>query len=92
MEITRTESQLAEIDPETSNTTRALAPDEAVEAFNQPELPIASSSKRPQKAEVPLEPLEDIVHRRVNTIREGDNVLLRLPSDAIKAVVASQDG
>jgi tRNA (adenine-N(1)-)-methyltransferase non-catalytic subunit len=39
-----------------------------------------------------LEPLRDVLRRRVTTIKEGDNVLLKLPSEAIKAVVASKDG
>ena len=54
----------------------------------------APSSSRPPRTRVqePLEPLEDVVHRRITRIKEGDSVLLRMPSDAIKAVVASKDG
>lgn len=44
------------------------------------------------KDQGPKEPLEDILHRRLTVIKEGDNVLLRLPSDTVKAVVASKDG
>lgn len=40
----------------------------------------------------PQEPIEDVVHRRLTVIKEGDNVLLRLPSDTIKSVVVQQDG
>lgn len=55
--------------------------------------PVASGSKRPRKApDTPLEPLDDVLLRRITTIKEGDNVLLRMPSDAVKAVVASKDG
>lgn len=36
--------------------------------------------------------LEDSLLQRVSTIKEGDNVLLRLPSDMVKAVVASEHG
>lgn len=36
--------------------------------------------------------LEESLLQRVTTIKEGDNVLLRLPSDMVKAVVASQNG
>lgn len=40
----------------------------------------------------PQEPIEDVIHRRLTVIKEGDNVLLRLPSDTIKSVVVTQDG
>jgi tRNA (adenine-N(1)-)-methyltransferase non-catalytic subunit len=33
-----------------------------------------------------------VLRRRLTVIQEGDNVLLRLPSDSIKAVVASKQG
>ncbi|KAK4688605.1 tRNA (adenine58-N1)-methyltransferase non-catalytic subunit, partial [Tremellales sp. Uapishka_1] len=36
--------------------------------------------------------LEELLQNRLSTIKEGDNVLLRLPSDGVKAVVASQTG
>lgn len=55
----------------------------------------AAPSNRPsrrQKDEGPLEPLDDVLRRRLTTIKEGDNVLLKLPSDSIKAVVASKEG
>jgi len=37
-------------------------------------------------------PLAESLLQRVSTIKEGDNVLLRMPSDMVKAVVASKDG
>jgi len=37
-------------------------------------------------------PLSESLLQRVSTIKEGDNVLLRMPSDMVKAVVASKDG
>jgi len=37
-------------------------------------------------------PLHESLLQRVSTIKEGDNVLLRMPSDMVKAVVASKDG
>lgn len=40
----------------------------------------------------PQEPIEDVIHRRLTVIKEGDNVLLRLPSDTIKSVVVTKDG
>ena len=59
-----------------------------------PEAAVAGSLKRsrtvldrPQR-----EPLDDVLLRRVTTIKEGDNVLLRLPSDSVKAVVALKNG
>ena len=52
----------------------------------------ARKADPPQKVDEPLEPLEDVLRSRLTTIKEGDNVLLRLPSDTIKAVVASSEG
>lgn len=57
----------------------------------------ASSSKPQKQPRVKPPPptpaeIEASLLRRVTAIKEGDNVLLRLPSDAIKAVVASKDG
>ncbi|BEI96979.1 hypothetical protein CcaverHIS631_0205680 [Cutaneotrichosporon cavernicola] len=61
-----------------------------------PAQPEASSSRTPHprkgKDDEPQEPLEDVLRRRTTIIQEGDNVLLRLPSDTVKAVVASKDG
>jgi tRNA (adenine-N(1)-)-methyltransferase non-catalytic subunit len=37
-------------------------------------------------------PLSESLLQRVSTIKEGDNVLLRMPSDMVKAVVAAKDG
>jgi hypothetical protein len=70
------------LEPDVPDAVRSLA-----------EAAVASSSKRTRKTlEEPREPLEDVLLRRVTTIKEGDNVLLRLPSDSVKAVVASKDG
>lgn len=61
-----------------------------------PAQPEASSSRPPQprkpRDNEPQEPLEEVLRRRVTKIKEGDNVLLRLPSDTVKAVVATKDG
>jgi tRNA (adenine-N(1)-)-methyltransferase non-catalytic subunit len=55
--------------------------------------PAAESKNKRQKPPPPTaEEIETSLIRRVTTIKEGDNVLLRLPSDAIKAVVASREG
>lgn len=59
---------------------------------SKPAAPAQKSGKRPEKPVVPLEPISEVLLRRVTTIREGDNVLLRLPSDSVKAIVASKDG
>lgn len=71
-------------------------PVEAGKSNDVPEVktPTATNGfKRPRKApEEPKEPLSEVLLRRLTTIKEGDNVLLRLPSDSIKAVVASRDG
>ncbi|KAK1923132.1 putative eukaryotic translation initiation factor 3 62 kDa subunit [Papiliotrema laurentii] len=55
--------------------------------------PAAENKNKRQKPPPPTaEEIETSLIRRVTTIKEGDNVLLRLPSDAIKAVVASREG
>ena len=51
-----------------------------------------SRRKGPKAPEEPVESLEESLDRRVIRIKEGDNVLVRLPSDTVKAVVASKDG
>lgn len=48
-----------------------------------------SSNPKPKS---PAIPLSESLLQRVSTIKEGDNVLLRMPSDMVKAVVASKDG
>lgn len=51
-----------------------------------------SAPFRRKKDLEPQEPVEDVIHRRLTVIKEGDNVLLRLPSDTIKSVVVTKDG
>lgn len=48
--------------------------------------------KKNGESSKPSVSLEDSLLQRVSTIKEGDNVLLRLPSDTVKAVVASKEG
>lgn len=64
-------------------------PDTVAESSTSAQTQTHRPAKRP--APTPAE-LEASLHQRVTTIKEGDNVLLRLPSDQIKAVVASRDG
>lgn len=52
---------------------------------------VAGGSAAPASVQ-PLESLADLLHRRVTVISEGDNVLLRMPSDAVKTIVASSRG
>jgi len=55
----------------------------------------ASNKANPAKngeSSKPQISLQDSLLQRVSTIKEGDNVLLRMPSDMVKAVVASKDG
>jgi tRNA (adenine-N(1)-)-methyltransferase non-catalytic subunit len=59
--------------------------------------PAANTSKNAHTAKngessKPQISLHDSLLQRVSTIKEGDNVLLRMPSDMVKAVVASKDG
>lgn len=49
------------------------------------------STKRPRKAIESSEPLTEVILRRLTTIKEGDTVLLRLPSDLVKSVVVQGD-
>jgi len=60
---------------------------QAVPANNQTVKNGESSKPTPQAV-----PLSESLLQRVSTIKEGDNVLLRMPSDMVKAVVASKDG
>ena len=58
-------------------------------------VPNASNKANPAKngeSSKPQISLQDSLLQRVSTIQEGDNVLLRMPSDMVKAVVASKDG
>lgn len=58
-------------------------------------VPTASSTANTAKngeSSKPQISLQDTLLQRVSTIKEGDNVLLRMPSDMVKAVVASKDG
>lgn len=52
----------------------------------------APPRKRRWIPESELPPLSEVMLRRLTTIKEGDNVLLRLPSDQVKAVVATKEG
>lgn len=55
--------------------------------------PAATAAPKKRKMdEADREPLSEVMFRRLTTIKEGDNVLLRLPSDQVKAVVAAKDG
>ncbi|WVO17302.1 tRNA (adenine(58)-N(1))-methyltransferase non-catalytic subunit TRM6 [Cryptococcus depauperatus] len=46
---------------------------------------------RVRKNMEPQEPLSEIMYRRLTRIKEGDTVLLRLPSDLVKSVVVQKD-
>jgi hypothetical protein len=52
---------------------------------------VADQNGESSKAQIQT-PLHETMLQRVSTIKEGDNVLLRMPSDMVKAVVASKDG
>lgn len=49
------------------------------------------SAKRPRKAFESSEPITEVILRRLTKIKEGDTVLLRLPSDLVKSVVVQGD-
>lgn len=49
------------------------------------------SAKRPRKVLEPSEPLTEVILGRLTKIKEGDTVLLRLPSDLVKSVVVLRD-
>jgi hypothetical protein len=73
------------------DTTTAAIPIEPV-----PEVQVETNDDTGKNGESstkpPLPPLHETLLQRVSTIKEGDNVLLRMPSDMVKAVVASKDG
>ncbi|KAK8850545.1 hypothetical protein IAR55_004463 [Kwoniella newhampshirensis] len=52
----------------------------------------APKSKKVEKDAGPQEPISEVMLRRLTKIKEGDTVLLRLPSDTIKSVVIQKDG
>jgi tRNA (adenine58-N1)-methyltransferase non-catalytic subunit len=72
------------------------APQPTVEPSAVPPEAGPSNPKPPRqkfkKKRLSPEELEEKLRLRVTTMKEGDNVLLRLPSDAIKAVVVSKHG
>jgi tRNA (adenine-N(1)-)-methyltransferase non-catalytic subunit len=78
--------------PEASSSAAAhAAPVEPVASTSA--LPATGAAPRKRKPDdADLEPLSEVMFRRLTTIKEGDNVLLRLPSDQVKAVVAAKDG
>ncbi|WVQ85808.1 hypothetical protein IAT38_007976 [Cryptococcus sp. DSM 104549] len=49
------------------------------------------TAKRARKDPGPQEPLSEVILRRLTRIKEGDTVLLRLPSDMVKPVVVQKD-
>jgi tRNA (adenine-N(1)-)-methyltransferase non-catalytic subunit len=81
--------------PPTAPSAAATA--QVVPTTSDPAEPSSSTggAKRPHdrsEPSAPLLPMEEVLRRRLTVIQEGDNVLLRLPSDSIKAVVASKQG
>lgn len=94
--------------PAPAESTAASAPEQETPAAQPTDEPVAGPSNPPKShsggdgrpppkkrrhvAEADLLPMDEISLKRLTVIKEGDNVLLRLPSDQVKAVVASKDG
>jgi hypothetical protein len=93
MEIDSREVSMGSTEPLMSTIDSELALPVPAETIAQ-----ASTSRLNEVATKPLKtpdpplPLSELSLRRLTRIKEGDSVLLRLPSDAVKAVVASPDG
>ncbi|KIR43678.1 tRNA (adenine(58)-N(1))-methyltransferase non-catalytic subunit TRM6 [Cryptococcus deuterogattii 99/473] len=62
------------------------APENAEATTSEP-----PSAKRPRKTLESSEPITEVILRRLTKIKEGDTVLLRLPSDLVKSVVVQGD-
>jgi tRNA (adenine-N(1)-)-methyltransferase non-catalytic subunit len=77
--------------PETTEKTAVeiVEPSSSAAAPANDSTPKNGESSKPTPQAVPL---SESLLQRVSTIKEGDNVLLRMPSDMVKAVVASKDG
>lgn len=75
-----------------ADSVSASAAGEASTSAAAGEGSMSTPHHRRKKDLEPQEPIEDVIHRRLTVIKEGDNVLLRLPSDTIKSVVVTKDG
>jgi hypothetical protein len=79
-----------------SSTTAAPPPLSPPAAGTTGQAEAGPSTARPRGRQVKRAILPDelyeLCRKRVTTIKEGDNVLLRMPSDSVKAVVASKEG
>ncbi|ODN83027.1 hypothetical protein L202_01253 [Cryptococcus amylolentus CBS 6039] len=70
----------------------AAATDVVMHEHTAPAPAPAEGSKRTNThtapaSDEPQEPLSEVMFRRVTRIKEGDNVMLRLPSDLVKSIV-----
>ncbi|WWC65183.1 uncharacterized protein I303_107797 [Kwoniella dejecticola CBS 10117] len=63
----------------------------AAESSTKPPPP-HSKRRRGDENDEPREPLSEVILRRLTRIKEGDTVMLRLPSDAIKVVTIEKNG
>ncbi|WVW80830.1 hypothetical protein I302_102819 [Kwoniella bestiolae CBS 10118] len=91
-------------DPEVQQPTEAIAISAFAEAMLVDPAPAAEREpsvetknqppplKKRKNDDEPLEPLSEVILRRLTRIKEGDTVMLRLPSDAIKVITVEKNG
>ena len=80
---------------EMPGTTEKAAVENVEASSNAQAVPVIDRTVKNGESSKPTPqavPLSESLLQRVSTIKEGDNVLLRMPSDMVKAVVASKDG
>ncbi|WRT70709.1 uncharacterized protein IL334_007707 [Kwoniella shivajii] len=83
------ESMIIDPVPEAGADTTPMA--ESTSATNKSKPPPFKKRKGVHDEE-PKEPLSEVMLRRLTRIKEGDTVMLRLPSDAIKVITIEKNG
>jgi len=89
------ELQAQATEVEMPGTTEKAAVENVEASSNAQAVPVIDRTVKNGESSKPTPqavPLSESLLQRVSTIKEGDNVLLRMPSDMVKAVVASKDG
>ncbi|OCF78658.1 tRNA (adenine-N(1)-)-methyltransferase non-catalytic subunit TRM6 [Kwoniella mangroviensis CBS 8886] len=82
------EIQQISIPSEIMDVDTTATASEPLTQFQQP----PPSNKRKTEDDEPKEPLSEVILRRLTRIKEGDTVMLKLPSDAIKVITVEKNG
>ncbi|WVF68178.1 hypothetical protein IAT40_002943 [Kwoniella sp. CBS 6097] len=93
-EPTTSTSASASVSASASASTTTTTTTAQAQPSSNPNAPHPHPHPRRRKGmdDGPKEPMSEVMLRRLTRIKEGDSVLLRLPSDAIKSVTAHKDG